>query len=313
MKKITFVAAMAIAAVTLGSCGQSRPPKADFKNDTDSLSYSLGVNMANGLTFQVLSEQFGVDSAYVGEFLRGLNESFRSADDKKQAAYFIGAKVGSDINSNVMSFNKHFFGEDSTKYLNAENILAAFNASVNKQELVIPLEKAQEIQQRFISEQEKVQQAKQREENKKKQAEEWAKLDKENAQKFADNKAAGEKFLAENKTKEGIKVTPSGIQYKVIKEGDGKQPEEGSYVKVNYEGRLIDGTVFDSSYERKQPAQFSLDQVIAGWTEILQMMKTGSTYEVYIPQELAYGPAEKDKIKPYSALIFKIELLEVLR
>lgn len=313
MKKLTLVAVVAIAIATLASCGKGRAPKANFKTDKDSLSYALGVNMANGLTNQVISEQFGVDSAYINEFLRGINEAYLSADDKKQAAYYAGVKIGNDISNNVMGFNKHFFGEDSTQYLNRENIIAAFNASVKKEELVIPVEKAQAIQQTFITAQEKVQQAKQREEQKKQQAEQWAKLDKENATKFADNKAAGEKFLAENKTKDGIKTTASGIQYKVIKEGDGAQPAEGSYVKVNYEGRLIDGTVFDSSYERKQPAQFSLDGVIAGWTEILQLMKVGSTYEVYIPQELAYGPQEKDKIKPYSALIFKIELLDILR
>ena len=156
-------------------------------------------------------------------------------------------------------------------------------------------------------------QAKQLAEAERQKVERWAKADEENAEKFADNKAAGEKFLAANKEKEGIQTTASGLQYKIIKEGDGDKPQANSYVKVNYEGRLIDGTVFDSSYERNQPAQFPLTGVIAGWTEVLQLMPVGSEWEVYIPQELAYGPEDKDKIKPYSALIFKIELLDIVK
>ena len=130
--------------------------------------------------------------------------------------------------------------------------------------------------------------------------------------KYADNKAAGEKFLAENKTKEGIVTTPSGLQYKIITKGTGEIPADSSKVKVNYKGTLIDGTEFDSSYKRKEPATFRANQVIKGWTEALTMMPVGSKWELYIPQELAYGARETGgPIKPFSTLIFEVELVGI--
>ena len=130
--------------------------------------------------------------------------------------------------------------------------------------------------------------------------------------KYADNKAAGEKFLAENKTKEGVVTTPSGLQYKVITKGTGAIPADTSKVKVNYKGTLIDGTEFDSSYKRKEPATFRANQVIKGWTEALTMMPVGSKWELYIPQDLAYGAKETGgQIKPFSTLIFEVELVGI--
>ena len=126
------------------------------------------------------------------------------------------------------------------------------------------------------------------------------------------NKAAGEKFLAENKTKEGVVTTESGLQYKIIKAGKGEIPTNTSTVKVNYKGTLIDGTEFDSSYKRNEPASFRADQVIKGWTEALTMMPVGSKWELYIPQELAYGSRDTGgQIKPFSTLIFEVELLGI--
>lgn len=125
-------------------------------------------------------------------------------------------------------------------------------------------------------------------------------------------KEEGEKFLTENKTKEGVKTTESGLQYIVVKEGSGKSPKEESTVKVNYTGKLIDGTVFDSSEKSGKPAEFQVNRVIKGWTEGLQLMKPGAKYKFFIPQELAYGAnGAGQKIKPYSTLIFDVELLEV--
>lgn len=122
----------------------------------------------------------------------------------------------------------------------------------------------------------------------------------------------GKDFLAANKEKPGVIETESGLQYRVIKEGNGKTPLATDKVKVDYTGKLIDGTVFDSSKERGTPAEFNVNQVIPGWTEALQLMKEGSIYELYIPSDLAYGQrAAGDKIKPYSTLIFEVELLEV--
>ena len=126
------------------------------------------------------------------------------------------------------------------------------------------------------------------------------------------NGADGEKFLAENKKKEGVKTTASGLQYKVVKEGTGAQPKEKDTVMANYRGTLIDGTEFDSSYKRGQPATFPVSGVIKGWTEALQMMKVGSKYQLFIPANLAYGErAIGPDIGPNSTLIFEVELLDV--
>jgi len=127
---------------------------------------------------------------------------------------------------------------------------------------------------------------------------------------YGENKKAGEKFLAENAKKEGVKTLPGGVQYKVLKEGTGAVPADTSLVRVHYEGRLLNDSVFDSSYKRGEPALFRANQVIKGWTEALCHMPAGSIWEVYIPQELAYGERAQAKIDPFSALIFKIELIE---
>ena len=126
-------------------------------------------------------------------------------------------------------------------------------------------------------------------------------------------KGEGEAFLAENKKRAGITVTASGLQYEVVKQGTGRQPKASDTVRCHYEGTLIDGTVFDSSYRRNQPAEFGLRQVIAGWTEGVQLMKEGSIFKFYIPYNLAYGErgAGAD-IPPYAALIFTVELIKVL-
>ncbi|MDO3381436.1 FKBP-type peptidyl-prolyl cis-trans isomerase [Gilvimarinus algae] len=125
------------------------------------------------------------------------------------------------------------------------------------------------------------------------------------------HKSEGEAFLADNAAKEGVEITDSGLQYKVLEAGDGIKPKAEDTVTVHYEGKLIDGTVFDSSYERNQPATFALNQVISGWTEGLQLMETGSKYELYIPSDLAYGPGGNHGIPPNATLIFQVELLEV--
>jgi FKBP-type peptidyl-prolyl cis-trans isomerase len=130
---------------------------------------------------------------------------------------------------------------------------------------------------------------------------------------FEDHIAENEAFLAKNKEKEGVTVTESGLQYEVIKMGTGPKPTAESTVKVHYTGTLIDGTVFDSSVERGEPAQFPLSGVISGWTEALQLMPEGSKFRIFLPEALGYGSsAAGDQIKPYSTLIFEVELLEII-
>ena len=128
---------------------------------------------------------------------------------------------------------------------------------------------------------------------------------------YAKVKEAGEAFLVENKGKEGVVTLPSGLQYKVLNEGSGKQPKATDRVQCHYEGTLIDGTVFDSSYKRGKPATFRADQVIKGWTEALKMMPEGSVWDLYIPYNLAYGERGTRGIPPFATLIFKVELLKV--
>ena len=127
-----------------------------------------------------------------------------------------------------------------------------------------------------------------------------------------ENKTKGVDFLEKNKEKEGVKTTESGLQYKVIKEGEGKAPQVTDKVKVHYKGRLMDGKEFDSSYKRNKPAEFALNAVIAGWKEGITLMKEGGKYELYIPSELGYGERSLPNIPPNSVLVFEVELLEVM-
>ena len=138
-------------------------------------------------------------------------------------------------------------------------------------------------------------------------------LQEESEKAFGSNKEASEKFLAENAKKEGVQSTPSGLQFEILEAGSGDKPSETSNVTVHYHGTLIDGTVFDSSLERGQPASFGVNQVIPGWTEALQLMPKGAKYRLYIPQDLAYGaqPHPGGPIEPYMALVFDVELIEI--
>ncbi|WP_428656967.1 FKBP-type peptidyl-prolyl cis-trans isomerase [Runella sp.] len=136
----------------------------------------------------------------------------------------------------------------------------------------------------------------------------------EEAKKFEGNKLEGEKFLEENKKKTGVVTLPSGLQYEVLKAGEGPKPTINNTVKTHYHGTLIDGTIFDSSVKRGQPAEFPVGGVIQGWVEALQLMPVGSKWKLYVPYNLAYGErAAGQEIKPYSTLIFEVELLEIVK
>ena len=289
MKKFTFAALAAVAAVMIYSCGNGTP-KANLKSDVDTVSYAIGMAQTNGLK-DYLVGRLGVDTAYMDEFIKGLNEGANAGDDKKKAAYYAGIQIGQQIsNQMVKGINHELFGEDSTKSISLKNFMAGFiSGTTGKGGLMTPDSAAQVAQEMMRTIKAK-------------------NMEKE----FGANKAAGEKFLAENAKKEDVKKLDGGVQYKVIKEGNGPLPKDTSLVKVHYEGKTLDGTVFDSSYKRGQPADFRANQVIKGWTEALVHMPAGSVWEVYIPQELAYGERQQGAdIKPFSMLIFKIELLEV--
>ena len=289
MKKFTFAALAAVSAVMMYACGNGTP-KANLKSDVDTVSYAIGMAQTQGLK-DYLVGRLGVDTAYMDDFIKGLNEGANAGDDKKKAAYYAGIQIGQQIsNQMVKGINHELFGDDSTKTISLKNFMAGFVAGTTGKGGLMTVDSAAQVAQEMM------------------RAIKAKNLEKE----FGGNKAEGEKFLAENAKKEGVKVLESGVQYKVIKEGTGALPTDTSLVKVNYEGKTIDGNVFDSSYKRNEPATFRCNQVIKGWTDALVHMPAGSIWEVYIPQDLAYGERQQGTdIKPFSMLIFKIELLEV--
>lgn len=287
MKKImTMAAAVAMVAMTMVSCDGDN--KADLKDGVDSLAYDLGVFQSEGL--KQYMAQLGVDSAYYDDFIKGMKEGAVNEADPKKEAYLNGLAVGKDIQSMAKNLGRQVYGEDTTKTVNVKTVIAGFIAGLKGTD-------GRTAEQAYTDFDKKLEPIRE------------AQLLKD----FGDNKAAGEKYLAENKKKEGVKVTKSGLQYKVLVEGTGALPTDTSQIQVNYEGKLIDGTVFDSSYERNMP--FTVDmsmpqRVIKGWTEALKMMPAGSKWEVTIPQELAYGAQNQGPIKPFSTLIFTIEVLK---
>ena len=289
MKKFTFAALAAVTAVMMYACGNGTP-KANLKTDVDTVSYALGMAQTQGLK-DYLVGRLGIDTAYMDDFIKGLNEGANAGDDKKKAAYYAGIQIGQQIsNQMVKGINRELFGDDSTKTISLKNFMAGFISGTTGKGGLMTVDSAQQVAQTMM----RVIKAKS--------------MEKE----FGPNKKAGEEFLAKNAKADGVKVLPSGVQYKVIKEGTGALPKDTSLVKVHYEGKTLDGKVFDSSYKRGQPADFRANQVIKGWTDALVHMPAGSVWEVYIPQELAYGERQQGAdIKPFSMLIFKIELIEV--
>ena len=251
---------------------------------------AVGMAQSDGLK-EYLVQRMGVDTAYIDEFIKGLNEGATIGDDKAKAAYIAGVQIGQQVGSQmVQGLNYEIFGNDSTQQISSKNLIAGFVAGVTGKKQLMNLNQA-----RMLAE-EKMHTVK------------AAAMEKQ----FGDYKKQNEKFLADNAKKPGVVTLPSGLQYKVITEGTGATPADTSLVKVNYEGKTIDGKVFDSSFKRNAPVEMRANQVIKGWTEALTHMKAGSKYEVYIPQQLAYGErAQGEQIKPFSTLVFTIELLEV--
>lgn len=188
----------------------------------------------------------------------------------------------------------HNMIQSGVKKIQIEDFVKGFSAAIKGEKPEIEIDKAGDILNDF-----------------------FANLEAENAAEKAEigdaMKKDGENFLAENAKKEGVVTLKSGLQYKVLKEGKGKKAGPSSKVKCNYEGKFTNGQVFDSSYKRGEPAVFGVNQVIKGWTEALQLMAEGSEWELYIPYNLAYGEAgAHGAIPPYAALVFKVELIEVL-
>ena len=286
MKKFGFIFAAALAAL-MSACGNSTP-KADMKNDVDSPSYAIGMAQTQGLK-QYLVQRMGVDTAYINEFVKGLNDGASAGDDKKTAAYYAGVQIGQQILQMEKGINNELFGEDSTQTISHKNFMAGFVAGTLEKDGLMTTEEAGQMAQA------KMQVVK---------SQHMEKV-------YGDNKKACEEYMAKIAKKEGIQKLDNGVYYEVITEGKGEIPADTSRVKVNYEGKLINDSIFDSTYKRGEPTTFRCNQVIPGWTNALTHMPVGSTWKVYIPQDQAYADREAGLIKPFSCLIFKIELISI--
>lgn len=288
MKKILLLAAtVATAAVTMVSC-DGGAGSANLKDGVDSLAYDYGVAQSNGLK-QYMAMQLGVDTTYMDEFIKGIKEGAMNELDPKKDAFMKGLNIGQQIQQMAKGLSNEVYSGDSTQSVSVKPLLAGIIDGLKERASMTPEEAFADFQAKI----EPIQQAN---------------IEK----KYGDNRKAGEEYLAANKKKEGVQVTESGLQYKVLVEGDGAIPTDTSTVQVNYEGRLIDGTVFDSSYQRNQPFAINMKypNVIQGWVEALKLMPAGSKWEVTIPYELAYGTRDMGQIKPFSTLIFTIEVLK---
>ena len=290
MKKLTFVAAMAITAAAFTSCGNSTP-SASLKSDVDSMSYAIGLAQTQGLKDYLIG-RMGIDTVYMNDFIKGLNEGANAGDDKKKAAYIAGLQIGQQVSTQIIpSINHEVFGEDSTQTVSMKNFMAGFVSGTTGKGAKMTMEMANTVAQIKMKE------------IKAKRLETV----------YGENKKAGEEFLAKMEKEEGVQKLPSGVLYKVIKAGSGAIPADTSKVKCHYEGRNLQDSIFDSSYKRNRPMETYCNRVIKGWTDALTHMPVGSIWEVYIPRELAYGEQERSEfIKPFSMLKFKIELLEIV-
>lgn len=263
-------------------------PVVELKDSSDSLSYAAGYAQTQGL-IPFIQKEYKVDTAYMADFIQGFKEARDKADDPRFTAYAAGAQIAGMVESRMivgMGGDLKDCPDSLVRELFYEGFIAAIEQDTTKFNVTTAM-------QRFQSGMD---------ENKKAKDEKL----------YGENRRAGEKFLEENKAKPGVQTTESGLQYKVLTEGTGPKPAANQEVSVSYEGHLIDGTEFDSSYKRSNPvSKFRLGSVIKGWTEALTMMPMGSKWEIYVPYQLAYGEREMGTIKPYSALIFTVELVGI--
>lgn len=334
MKKIQIFAlsAAAILGVAATSCGggSTSTPSANLKTETDTLSYAYGVQLAEGGLDQYLT-QLGVlqdtatfkaafehrisaetdaakkatlekelstkldslnkaNSTNLALFVKGLNESFNTSD-KSQDAYYNGLRVGGELKMMSEQFKSQVLVDQE---INKSALLSGLIGTLKKETPLIQ-NSGELIQSKSIA----------------KQAQAQAKREEEAKKEYASAIEAGNKFMEENKSKEGVVTLPSGLQYKIVKEGTGAKPKLTDQVEVYYTGSLTNGEVFETNVG-KESAKFGVGQVIKGWTEALQLMPVGSKWILYIPYELAYGAQEVGPIKPFSNLVFEIDLVGIL-
>lgn len=287
-----LVAMVCLNAAAAGKRNKTKKQKpVAEKVDTvsmDTFSYAMGIAQTNGLQ-NYLQQRMGVEPQYMADFLEGFKQSELTDADKRLKARLAGIEIRQQVQGQMMTqVNRQI--DDSLDLVNADLLILGFQQALAG-EATMTADSAQAITQKQIDYYHRVRMEK----------------------KYGKNRTDGEAFLAENAKRDSVKTTASGLQYKILTQGTGDIPTATDRVKVNYEGRLIDGTVFDSSYKRNQPATFGCNQVIKGWTEALTMMPVGSKWEIYVPQQLGYADREAGKIPPFSTLIFTVELLEIAK
>ena len=299
MKKVILLALAVVASASFCTVDAKKKKKEVVKaepvavpvvlnSSSDSVSYAAGMAVTNGL-LPFLKQQHGVDSATIGLFLASFEEVIKAGDTPESKARIAGIEIANQVRSRMMPGITEEF-KDSPDSIIADLFYRGFVDALKTDTTHF---KQDDAEQYF---------------NRKQAADKQAKEEKL----YGPNRDAGIKFLKENAQKEGVITTPSGLQYKVLVKGEGEVPQRSDKVLVHYEGRLVDGKVFDASKKHgDEPASFRADQVIKGWTEALTMMPVGSKWQLYIPQELAYGERNMGDIKPYSALIFDVELIGI--
>jgi FKBP-type peptidyl-prolyl cis-trans isomerase FklB len=299
MRKIIVITALALVAGAAFNGTEAKKKKVVaaapvvapvvLTSGSDSLSYAAGMAVTVGLVDYLVNQQ-GVDTAYIADFIRGFKEAVNNTVTPTQKAYAAGLDIANQIQTRMLPGMTQEFTDTPDSIIKTV-FFRGFNDALTGDTTHFSQADAETF---FKGKQQSNKEAKEE-------------------RLYGPNRDAGIKFLEENAKKDGVIVTPSGLQYKVLVQGEGQVPQPTDKVMVNYEGRLIDGTVFDASAKHgDKPAEFTPTQVIRGWTEALTMMPVGSKWQLYIPQQLAYGERNAGQIKPYSTLIFDVELVGIV-
>lgn len=288
MKKIFASIIVASAAVLIVSCGNT--PKAKLRNSVDSLSYAYGVRYSVGLN-EYLDKQAHIDSIYMSEFYKGVIDGFNAGNNKKRSAYYWGIQIGQAINQKLKETDAQIAAKDSVSFLSRNNFLAGFIDGTKGKQVRLTERQVDSLI-NFIGK----------------------RIAAENLQKEQEKeRKVNTDFIASKAKSAGVHKLPSGILYKVLKQGNGQIPSASALVSVKYEGKLANGTVIDS-YKNNggQPVQVRVNSVFPSWTQALTNMPVGSKWQIFIPQELANEEQRNYRLPPYSAMEFTLELVDIV-
>ena len=282
MKKYLMTALVLVASASLFTASAAKKKNVKkvtpvvLATESDSLSYAAGVHATRGL-IPFIQQSYKVDTAYMADFIRGYEEAIAKANTPQGTAYIVGMQIAQMVNQRILPGTREEL-KSAKDSIDAAMFSRGFVAALANDTTLFSVKKAGEFKTQILA-------------------------------------GAGEKFLAANAKKPGVKMLPSGLQYKVIKAGQGEVPKATDEVEVIYEGRLIDGTVFDatSKHGGAKTDKFRAGNLIKGWTEALTTMPVGSKWQLYIPYELAYGERQAGQIPPYSTLVFDLELVSIVK